>query len=81
MILQKLPFRIVALMINFKDFGRVSGASVQQFSAFRASAHLVEINAWIEAEKVRVISVETLSSTNRECRTEGLRVWYEEPAK
>lgn len=68
-------------MINYKDFGRISGPSPQQFSAFRASAHIVELNAWIEAEKVRVISVETLSSTNREPRTEGLRVWYEEPAK
>jgi hypothetical protein len=68
-------------MINFKDFGRVSGPSVQQFSSFRASAHLAEINAWIETEKVRVISVETLSSTNREPRTECVRVWYEELAK
>lgn len=68
-------------MINYKDFGRVSGPTVQQFSAFRASGHLAEINAWVEAEKVRVISVETLSSTNREPRTEGIRVWYEEAAK
>lgn len=68
-------------MLNFKDFGRVFGPSPQQFSSFRASSHLGEVNAWIEAEKVRVISVETLSSTNREPRTEGIRVWYEEPAK